>query len=424
MEEAVKQGAIQTYGQRLAGLSRNAKLYLVGALMRSSAFNLYGLFFNLYLLRLGFDAAFIGLVSTSRGMASLLCSLPAGLLADRIGRKRAMLIGFSGMVLARLCASVLPQRGAILVAYLFSGALSPLFTASIAPFLAENSRPEQRSTLFTFSSALTNLGGFVGSTGGGYLPALFAPLLNAGPESALAYRSVLLLSVGLLLLGTIPILLTTSALARAPIRMRAPIQMRAARPVGRRVSNPGLLLRLALPLLLFSFGASLFFPFLNVFFKQRFVVSDATLGWILGLTGLMAVPTTVIGGPVADRLGRIETMLYGRLVSTPLVLAIGLAPSLPVAVGAHWLRSGFMRVGDPLYRAFAMEQLPEQERATGASLMTMGGEVGGAIAPLISGLVQVRAGFTPLFWGTTIVYTVGLIAVWGFFMRPAKGTTA
>ena len=102
------------------------------------------------------------------------------------------------------------------------------------------------------------------------------------------------------------------------------------------------------------------------------------------------------------------------------MLVIGLAPSLPIAVGAHWLRSGFMRVGDPLFRAFAMEHLPEDERATGASLMSMSGKAGGAIAPLLSGLIQVRLRFTPLFWGTTIVYTLGLIAVYGFFMRPGK----
>jgi predicted MFS family arabinose efflux permease len=150
-------------------------------------------------------------------------------------------------------------------------------------------------------------------------------------------------------------------------------------------------------------------------------VPDATLGWILGITGAMAVPTMLIGGPVADRLGKIETMLYGRILATPLLLVIGLVPSLPVAVGAHWLRSGFMRVGQPLYQSFAMDQLPERERATGASLMTMSWDAGWSIAPLVSGLVQVRAGFTPLFVATAVVYTLALVAVYGFFVRPARG---
>jgi dipeptide/tripeptide permease len=67
-----------------------------------------------------------------------------------------------------------------------------------------------------------------------------------------------------------------------------------------------------------------------------------------------------------------------------------------------------------------MNQLPERERATGNSLMTMSWDAGWSIAPLVSGLVQVRTGFTPLFVATTIVYTLGMIAVYGFFVRLAK----
>ena len=56
-----------------------------------------------------------------------------------------------------------------------------------------------------------------------------------------------------------------------------------------------------------------------------------------------------------------------------------------------------------------------------ASLMSMSWDAGWSTAPLVSGLVQVRAGFTPLFVATTIVYTLALTAVYGFFVRPARG---
>ena len=52
-------------------------------------------------------------------------------------------------------------------------------------------------------------------------------------------------------------------------------QVRAARHLGRRFSNPALLLKLVIPRLFFSFGAGLFFPFLTLFFKQRFANDDA-----------------------------------------------------------------------------------------------------------------------------------------------------
>jgi nitrate/nitrite transporter NarK len=79
----------------------------------------------------------------------------------------------------------------------------------------------------------------------------------------------------------------------------------------------------------------LFFPFLNLFFKQRFGVSDATLGCVFGVTSAIAGLTMLVGGAVAERLGKIQAMLAARTISTPLLLAIGFAPSLPVAVAAH-----------------------------------------------------------------------------------------
>jgi MFS family permease len=299
--------ALRAYVRRVGGFSRNVKLYLGGAIVRSMAFSIFQLLFSLYLLSLGFDTAFVGLVNTSRGISSLVFSLPAGLIADRIGRKRATLAGFSAVVLVHLGVSILNQGWAIVCAFVVYGALSPLFAASMAPFLTANSSAKERSTLFTLSAALTNLGGSIATTVGGCLPGWIAPMLNTGPESTLACRPVIQLSVGILLLGMVPILLFKPA----PATVRPQVQVRAGRPVARHFSNPRLLLKLALPRLLFAFGAGLVFPFLNIFFKQRFGVSNATLGWILGITGAMAVPTMLIGGPVAGRLGKIETMFYG-----------------------------------------------------------------------------------------------------------------
>jgi predicted MFS family arabinose efflux permease len=76
-----------------------------------------------------------------------------------------------------------------------------------------------------------------------------------------------------------------------------------------------------------------------------------------------------------------------------------------------------MRLGQPLYLSFAMEQLAEDERATGSSLMSMSWDIGWSVGPYVSGLVQVRAGFTPLIVATTAFYTLGLISIYFFFVR-------
>ena len=75
--------AIRAYWHRVRGFERNVKLYLASTVLRSTTFALSSLLFNLYLASMGFDAAFIGLNNTLLSLASLLCSLPAGLIADQ-----------------------------------------------------------------------------------------------------------------------------------------------------------------------------------------------------------------------------------------------------------------------------------------------------------------------------------------------------
>jgi MFS family permease len=286
---------------------------------------------------------------------------------------------------------------------------------SVAPFLTENSDPEQRAILFTLDSGLMNAASFVTSIVGGYLPGFFALLLRADAESTAAYRSVLLVAVGAMLLAALPILTLKETGDRRPTaKARFSLRIRGHFP------NPGRMVQLVLPRMLMAFGAGLVFPFLNLFFKERFAVSDASLGWIFGITNIFAAAAMLGGGVVAERLGKLQAMLYARLLSLPGLVIIGFVPVLPIAVAAHWLRSGLMRLGEPLYMAFAMEQLGEEERATGSSLLSTGWNVGWSIGPFVSGLLQPHVGWEALFVGTVLFYTTSLVCTYQFFMRPSK----
>jgi predicted MFS family arabinose efflux permease len=187
-----------------------------------------------------------------------------------------------------------------------------------------------------------------------------------------------------------------------------------------RFSDPRLMAKLALPRIVVAFGAGLIFPFLNLFYKERFGVSDATLGWVFGITSVFAALMMFASGILAERWGTIRAMLVARTISTPMMLMIGFVPSFPIVVAAHWIRSGLMRLGEPLYTAFAMEQLDESERATGSGLMRMSWDVGWSVGPALSGVVQVHAGFSPLFVATTAFYGLSLLLVYRFFWRGKK----
>src|SRR5438094_3269719 len=88
----VAQG-MRTYWSHVSGFSYNARLFLLGTLLGGVVVSIYGLVLNFYLVSLGFQQDFLGFVASLFQFVTLLASLPAGVLSDLLGRKRALVIG-------------------------------------------------------------------------------------------------------------------------------------------------------------------------------------------------------------------------------------------------------------------------------------------------------------------------------------------
>ena len=93
--------------QSLSAFNRNVRLYLLTSLLLGlSVDGVYAVLFNLFLLRLGYDPRFIGLINSAGLFTFAFTSLPAGLLGARYGSRRMLMVG--------------------VVAVLFGGTLVPL----------------------------------------------------------------------------------------------------------------------------------------------------------------------------------------------------------------------------------------------------------------------------------------------------------
>jgi len=107
--EAKKPSLFKTYLERIAAFSPNARKYLIGAIIYGSAMGVYQLLFNFYVLSLGYNEAVLGNLVTARSATSLIVALPMGYLANKIGHKRAFMIGYGGVGLAILFMLLLPS---------------------------------------------------------------------------------------------------------------------------------------------------------------------------------------------------------------------------------------------------------------------------------------------------------------------------
>src|SRR3990172_9431586 len=72
---------------------RNARFFLLSTLIGGITFSGFQLFFNIFLRSRGYDLCFVGLLNAIPSGAALLVGVPMGILSDRLGGRRAALLG-------------------------------------------------------------------------------------------------------------------------------------------------------------------------------------------------------------------------------------------------------------------------------------------------------------------------------------------
>ena len=409
---------------------RNARLYLLNSILGGLSFSVYSLFFNLYILARGYPKDFLGFLSALPSAVALLAAVPMGVVSDRIGRRKAMVWGTLGSLAAVAIIAWGGSSTLLVAAVILLGMGSELFNVSAAPFMMENSGERERTALFSASFGFSTLAGFFGSLVGGQLPRLMSGAFALMPDSASAYGAAILFGPALMALSLLPLLAM-----REPPRSHQPInwtlpntrlialavedtwrRARAAPVIAwRGLRYRRLIVKLLVPNALISLGAALLIPYMNVFFRERHYVTDETLGLIFALSSVVTGVATLVAPLGANRWGKVRAVAFTQALSLPFLLMIGFAPWLPVAVMAFLARGALMNMVGPLYNAFTMERVAEGERATVNAFASVTWNVGWAVCPYVSGIVQQQWGFSPLFVATAILYGLAAALTYGFF---------
>jgi len=420
-----------TFKAQIRTFNRPAWLFLSATVIDGVVYSAWSLFFNFYILELGYGRDFLGLANAMPSVAMMLLGLPLGLLSDRIGRKRAMVIGVSVYMLAMAMQVTVRVPGLLLGAAFVGGAASCLYYLSQAPFMLRVSTPQNRALLFSLNYGFVTLSGVVGNLFAGQLPALFGDWLHVAPGSAQAYQAVLLASVALGTLTLVPLLMIREEKPAAqpqpapepPELLETPETPQPPQPA-RRASLAALrhtlyqplTWRISLPNLCIGFGAAMLIPYMNVYLRDRFAMSDATLGLLFALSSLLTGIGCFVGPRLATNLGsKIRAVVLTQGLSLAFLITLGLSPFPWLAGVSFLMRAVLMNMASPLYSAFALEQVHESQQGTLNSVKELSWQLGWAVGPYLSGVVQDAAGFTPLFVFTSVMYALSIGFTWLFF---------
>jgi MFS family permease len=398
------------YVSKVRLFQRNARLYLLSIIFTGLGFGIYRLLFNFYILSQGYAEDFLGTLITVNSLVALLGALPAGFVSDALGRKPTLLLG-SGLSVTSILGVVVWRSPLGFVSMnVLSGLGQSLIGVTGAPFMVENSGEEERSYLFSFSFGLQTTAGFMGNWLGGRLPTWAGSMLDVSATSTTAYAWALFLVSLINGLALIPLLALRRQEHEGQARpLMAPFQY--AR------EHPRMLGKLIGPMLVTALGAGLLMPFVNVFYRQVYRQSDATIGTLFAIGSLAMGLGLLSAPPIADRFGKMQFVVLSQALSIPFLFTMGFAPWFQLSAFAYLVRLALMNMSNPIYQAFVMEHVEPEARATVASMTSMSWNFGWAFSPQVSGWLQVQYGFWPLFVGTGTSYTIAILMYYWFFLR-------
>lgn len=137
--------------------------------------------------------------------------------------------------------------------------------------------------------------------------------------------------------------------------------------------------------------------------SSRSTLSWVSSGYFISLASLM-----LIAGRLADRLGRRRVFLGGLATYAAGALAMGLAPSVPILIGARLVQGAGAAALTPVSLAIALPEFPTSRRSTAIGGWAVVGGSAGVLAPTLGAVLVDLGG-----WRAPFLLLAGLLVVVG-----------
>lgn len=369
-------------------------LLFAARVIRLAAYGFVSVVLALYLAATGLDAAGVGTILTATLAGDIVVSLWVTLVADRVGRKRMLLLGSMLMLLAGVVFLWTTNPVWIAIAAII-GIVSPS-GGEIGPFLSIEQAALAQLTPDTHRTRLFGWYNLAGSfaTAGGALAGGWTPQwLQAQGWSVLdAYRSIMAgyAACGLVLLVLFAFLSSRSEVAAA----QHGLSKKASGLIGLHRSKK-MVGKLSALFALDAFaGGFVLQSMLAWWLHVRFGADTGMLGTLFFGANLLAGCSALAATRLAGRIGLVRTMVSTHIPSNILLCLVPLMPTLWSAMLVLLLRASISQMDVPVRQAYTMAVVAPDERSAASGITTVARSVGAAVSPLLAGLIM---GHAPLF---------------------------
>jgi MFS family permease len=378
-------------------LTRDGKLLLAAKIVRAFAYGFLSVILAIYLKLIGFDELLIGLILTTTLLNSVIFTLIASFYADKVGRRKFLLIYAALMSISGLIFAISENYIALIIAAFIgtiniTGAETGAFLTieqAILPQTLKNIK--KRNTIF----AIYNMAGTLAMAAGVLLSGLPAIL-----QQQLQYFGIMLNQIGPIKLLFVLYSLLGIAIIGIYLLLSQKIEVQKDKGEDRTDSNlltkrsslspqsKDIVLRLSGLFAIDSFaGGFVIQGIVSLWFFTRFGADLTTLSYIFSIAGALTAFSYIAAAKIADKIGLINTMVFTHIPANVLIIGVAFAPTLSIAVVLYLLRMALSQMDVPTRQSYIVAVVREEERISAAGITNISRNVTQAISPSITGIL-------------------------------------
>ncbi len=401
------------------------------AFLRALATGLIGVLLGIYLDKLAFPPAQIGLVIGAGLTGAAASTFLVTLLGDRLGRRRSLL-ALSLASAAGGFALLFTTSWLAVCAVAFFGMMNGMGRDRGAALVLEQAilpgtvTDAGRTRVFAWYNVLQDIGHAIG----GLLAVLpGAARLLTGAEEIASFQLAVALYAFLLLASGLLYLRLTPAIGAG--------RWASARPASERIGaregttaikvSPHSRKMLGKISALFALdslaGGFLGTALMAYFFYERFGASEAAIALLFFLARIANAASHLGAARLARRIGLVNTMVFTHIPSSLILLTVPFAPDFWIAALLFLLRESLVEMDVPTRQSYVMAMVRPEERTAASGVTHLVRTGGWAAAPYFAGfLMQGVTLAMPIFIGAgmKILYDVLLFRAFRHLKPPEE----
>jgi len=368
-------------------LTADGNLLFITRIARMFGYGFLSVVLLLYLEQAGLNQVQIGLLLTLTLLGDTMISLWITTNADRVGRRRMLILGAILMVFAGVLFAMTRNFVFLLIAATI-GVISPS-GYEVGPFLSIEQAAlsqivsnERRTQVFAWYNLAGSFATALGALAGG---SLVQALMDSGVPPLGSYRTIV---VGYAVIGVLLGGLFTRLSPAVEVQSGSgppPVHSAFKTRFGLHRSR-GVVLKLSILFSIDAFaGGFVLQSILAYWFHVRFNVQPALLGSIFFGANILAGLSALSAAWVASKIGLIRTMVFTHIPSNILLILVPLMPSLPLAIVVLLLRFSISQMDVPTRQSYTMAVVAPDERSAAAGITGIARTTGASLSPVVTG---------------------------------------